>query len=242
MGAANGEVIREPFDTKPSDQWVGCLLISLRSKGIERRSCAMGTGRCSESGAASPTMSPLSDCHPYTVSWCTLRPRGHIPDTSLGTTRGDWPSLPPAERCLYKTSARRTWILTKLSSGCKPCPSRAAGCPASVWPSLQLCFPEETMGRGKGPQQVSAAERWLVDARGRGGWSLLGGYLGSPGCPSCGRVCSAQPGWSKSPPGCSPPGVTSPKPFAVWHHLAGCGWQRLQGKPGQFCSGCIPSL
>lgn len=35
MGAANGEVIREPFDTNPSDQWVGCLLISLRSKGIE---------------------------------------------------------------------------------------------------------------------------------------------------------------------------------------------------------------
>lgn len=42
MGAANGEVIREPFDRKPSDQWVGCLLISLRSKGIERRSCAVG--------------------------------------------------------------------------------------------------------------------------------------------------------------------------------------------------------
>lgn len=42
MGAANGEVIREPFDTKPSDQWVGCLLISLRSKGIERRSCVVG--------------------------------------------------------------------------------------------------------------------------------------------------------------------------------------------------------
>lgn len=42
MGAANGEVIREPFDTKPSDQWVGCLLISLQSKGIERRSCVVG--------------------------------------------------------------------------------------------------------------------------------------------------------------------------------------------------------
>lgn len=42
MGAANGEVIREPFDTKPSDQWVGCLLISLRSKGVARRSCMVG--------------------------------------------------------------------------------------------------------------------------------------------------------------------------------------------------------
>lgn len=42
MGAANGEVIREPFDTKRGDQWVGCLLISLRSKGTERRSCAVG--------------------------------------------------------------------------------------------------------------------------------------------------------------------------------------------------------
>lgn len=41
MGAANGEVIREPFDTEPSDQWAGCLLISLRSKGIERRSCGV---------------------------------------------------------------------------------------------------------------------------------------------------------------------------------------------------------
>lgn len=42
MGAANGEVIREPFDTKPSDQWVGCLLISLRSKGVARRSHVVG--------------------------------------------------------------------------------------------------------------------------------------------------------------------------------------------------------
>lgn len=42
MGAANGEVIREPFDTKLSDQWVGCLLISLRSKGVSRRSRVVG--------------------------------------------------------------------------------------------------------------------------------------------------------------------------------------------------------
>lgn len=42
MGAANGEVIREPLDTNPSDQWVGCLLISLRSKGVVRRSRVVG--------------------------------------------------------------------------------------------------------------------------------------------------------------------------------------------------------
>lgn len=42
MGAANGEVIREPFDTNLSDQWVGCLLISLRSKGAARRRLVVG--------------------------------------------------------------------------------------------------------------------------------------------------------------------------------------------------------
>lgn len=90
MGAANGEVIREPFDTKPSDQWVGCLLISLRSKGVARRSHVVGFQEMlyrDWPGAACPVSSPLcqdpaGDHRPRAVSWCTLEPHGHIPDAA----------------------------------------------------------------------------------------------------------------------------------------------------------------
>lgn len=58
MGAANGEVIREPFDTKLSHQWAGCLLIWLRSKGIERRSCVVGYQEIFCEWAAEPGLGP----------------------------------------------------------------------------------------------------------------------------------------------------------------------------------------
>lgn len=58
MGAANGEVIREPFDTKLSDQWVGCLLILLQSKGVARKRRAVGYREMLREWAVEPDLGP----------------------------------------------------------------------------------------------------------------------------------------------------------------------------------------
>jgi len=161
MGAANGEVIREPFDTKPSDQWVGCLLISLRSKGVVRRNCVVGYREMLCKWAADPIPGP---CLPHQAPCIRIWPRTvilvpcpgahqalwicprHCLDATqdkVGTAGDDCPSLSPAERgCLCKTCCCQDTVFDfsslkapKPSSGCKPCPSQAPGCPASVWPA-----------------------------------------------------------------------------------------------------------
>lgn len=81
-------------------------------------------------------------------------------------------------------------------------------------------LPRGNRGKRKRASPASSCSRMMADGCSQGGWALLGGYPGSPGCPSCGHVCSAQPGWSQSPLGCSSPGVTSPKTFGV----AASGW------------------
>ena len=71
MGAANGEVTREPFDTKLSDQWVGCLLISLRSKGVARRSRMVGYWEMLCEWAAETSPGP---CLPHRAPCVRIQP------------------------------------------------------------------------------------------------------------------------------------------------------------------------
>lgn len=231
MGAANGEVIREPFDTKPSDQWVGCLLISLQSKGVVRRSHVVGYQEMYE-WVAEPGLGPClphrAPCVRILLGTITLMscPGAHWGPVGMSPTplrccpRGDGdsqgrPSLSIACRKgisvqdLLLAGHRFGPILPEGTQTKQSVP--AAPSPGSWMSCFCLAGSIALLSRGKPWKEEKVPSRFPQKNSGRwmpwGGMDRLcqGGWLGILGCPPCGCVHGAQPGQSRSPLGFSPP-------------------------------------